>query len=877
MVSSSNHAGPTASYPCRPARLLTLSLVLTPLAAWATEYPIGVNFGENAAYQLAPTETAGAPGFEQAHWNNLGRWGNATVLHDANGSDTAVSLKWDATGIWQSGANETLGGNNKLMKGYLDSNGTLINSDFNGVFGGDDDKPVMLVTGLDTWMTEQGVTSYSVVFYSEGDSDAGDRAARVWVAEADPANPVNGDPGLGTDLTDRVDIIDKSGWGANPTFVRVTGSSGIGNYTVFSGLTASSIYLRVDEAGSNPWRAPINGFQIVGTDVAIAEDSDSDGLPDIWEIKYGLDPFDDGSVDPNNGPNGDPDNDGRTNAQEFNGGTAGSNPVKADTDDDGVDDGEEFTAGTDPTNPDTDGDELPDAWEMQYGLDPLDDGTIDFDQGANGDPDGELLQNIDEYLLGTDPTDADTDNDTYSDSAEDLYGVWASVNATGTNPLKPDSDDDGIPDGEENPDLAYVAGSTSGTDPNLSDTDGDGQNDRWEFLLGTDPTDSASKNPTVDLQNPSFELPDAVGTFLNQVPDQWSYSDPEVNEVFVENLGSIGQTGGEGLQYAGIQNIGSYLYQNAAVAFQPDTTYIVDLAGGVRGGFGTGIVEFGLFSSDEIGTPVGGYPGQMDLDGIREASGNPDADNALNRLRDATSLATIGSGSLGRPYVLVTGSTAPTGNLVVYIRHVSGMRVMFDNIRIIAIPNGIDSDSDGLPDGWELASNLSPEDDGTTLAINGPNGDPDLDGSINSIELSMGTNPRSGDTDGDGLGDSAETGTGIFVNELDTGTSPTLADSDGDGFGDLAEILAGSDPNDVLDVPATAAPSVAEAAFNGESFEITVNGLDPAKTYTLARSTTLIGFTAIGDPVTGNESFTFTDDAPPEDRAFYVIEEVTTP
>jgi hypothetical protein len=62
---------------------------------------------------------------------------------------------------------------------------------------------------------------------------------------------------------------------------------------------------------------------------ALKSDSDGDGLPDGWEVQYGLDPLDDGAFskrldgqgDINNGPNGDPDNDGFTNAQELLAGT----------------------------------------------------------------------------------------------------------------------------------------------------------------------------------------------------------------------------------------------------------------------------------------------------------------------------------------------------------------------------------------------------------------------------------------------------------------------------------------------------------------------------------------------------------------------------
>lgn len=47
------------------------------------------------------------------------------------------------------------------------------------------------------------------------------------------------------------------------------------------------------------------------------------------------------------------------------------------------------------------------------------------------------------------------------------------------------------------------------------------------------------------------------------------------------------------------------------------------------------------------------------------------------------------------------------------------------------------------------------------------------------------------DTDGDGLDDSVETNTGIYVSEVDTGTDPNNADTDGDGLLDGVETNTG--------------------------------------------------------------------------------------
>jgi len=77
-----------------------------------------------------------------------------------------------------------------------------------------------------------------------------------------------------------------------------------------------------------------------------------------------------------------------------------------------------------PSDPaDLDDDNLPDAWESAYGLDSTDNGFTDFDQSEYGDPDGDGLTNLEEFQNGTDPLNADTDGDGYSDSDEILiYG-----------------------------------------------------------------------------------------------------------------------------------------------------------------------------------------------------------------------------------------------------------------------------------------------------------------------------------------------------------------------------------------------------------------------------------------------------------------------
>lgn len=128
-----------------------------------------------------------------------------------------------------------------------------------------------------------------------------------------------------------------------------------------------------------------------------------------------------------------------------------------DSDDDGIADFAEKSFGTDTQKPDTDGDGLTDYEELYItGTNPL-----KYDTNGNGvndaddDSDGDGLSNKKEISLGTSPISADTDEDGLSDSEE--------INKHKTDPLKADSDGDGLNDGEE---IAI------GLNPNKPETNG---------------------------------------------------------------------------------------------------------------------------------------------------------------------------------------------------------------------------------------------------------------------------------------------------------------------------------------------------------------------------------------------------------------------
>ncbi|OGR30965.1 MAG: hypothetical protein A2005_01195, partial [Desulfuromonadales bacterium GWC2_61_20] len=82
-----------------------------------------------------------------------------------------------------------------------------------------------------------------------------------------------------------------------------------------------------------------------------------------------------------------------------------------------------------------------------------------------------------------------------------------------------------------------------------------------------------------------------------------------------------------------------------------------------------------------------------------------------------------------------------------------------DNEMMLPFEVLVDTDSDGLPDNWEVANNLDPN---SATGINGAAGDPDGDGLTNLDEMTMGTNPRNADTDGDGRWDNLDTNPLMF-------------------------------------------------------------------------------------------------------------------
>ncbi|WP_437590194.1 DUF3344 domain-containing protein [Sorangium sp. So ce1000] len=541
-----------------------------------------------------------------------------------------------------------------------------------------------------------------------------------------------------------------------------------------------------------------------GTDPKDA-DSDDDGVIDGDEPHFGEDTDGDGLI---NALDPDSDNDGLYDGTELglpcdnaatdvaaghcradgDAGATKTDPLDADTDDGGVDDGlEDFDldgvvdAGeTDPNNgaddvppKDTDGDGLSDAVEETIGSDPNDadtddDGVIDGQEpNFSDDTDGDGLINV---------LDVDSDNDGLFDGTElGLPCDNAATNvaaghcradadegATKTSPVDPDTDDGGVPDGQE--DLNHDGAIDGGeTDPNNAaddgtptDTDGDGLSDAIEEEIGTDPNDADSDDDgVIDGDEPNFSDDHDGDGLINAL-------DPDSDGDGLFDGTELGlPCNHEGTDAAAGNCIADADPTTTTHPLDPDTD---------DGGISDGAEDTNHNGAIDTG----------------ETDPNNGADDAVDEDRDGDGLPDAEEDAIGSD------------------------------------PDDADTDDDGVPDGQEV--NPGEDTDGDGL-INVLDVDSDNDGLFDGTELGLPcdregtdaaaghcrpdgdagatkTNPLDADTDDGGVPDGQED---INLNGvIDAGeTDPNLGeddgtpvDTDGDGLSDALEDELGTDPND---------------------------------------------------------------------------------
>ncbi|MBI4639160.1 MAG: hypothetical protein HY731_00595, partial [Candidatus Tectomicrobia bacterium] len=157
-----------------------------------------------------------------------------------------------------------------------------------------------------------------------------------------------------------------------------------------------SFFAAIDAALNDEIEVRANGA-LVGRFPTEVRDSDGDGISDLEESVPGMDDL-------------------------------VTDPLNADTDGDGLNDGDEIARGTNPLNPDTDQDGLNDGGEVARGTNPL-----------NPDTDQDGLRDGDEVALGTNPLNPDSDADGFTDGVERVAGTdprnGASIPAGNAGPI----------------------------------------------------------------------------------------------------------------------------------------------------------------------------------------------------------------------------------------------------------------------------------------------------------------------------------------------------------------------------------------------------------------------------------------------------------
>ncbi|WP_395735999.1 DUF1800 family protein [Prosthecobacter sp.] len=444
---------------------------------------------------------------------------------------------------------------------------------------------------------------------------------------------------------------------------------------------------------------------------------------------------------------------------------------------------------------DADHDGLPQYWEEEQGLNDSD----ATDAVKDSDRDG--LTSLQEYPLGTDTNQADTDGDGLSDGEE--------TNTHHTNVVAADTDGDGVSDGDE--------GKVYHTNPLVVDTDGDGAPDAWELRTGYDASSAASKPPA---------FPNAIGFHFatDQTADNvikplevtgyapqmnwnetrlmtpWGGVNGDVSDVGSPSLGKLVDSAGAntnvniawtatGMWYTGNNGSSNQRLLNSFLYVGDDTPVSVTLS------------NIGFAHYDVIAY-VGGYvDGNHGYVRLNDDAGT-DRHFLANSTRPQAEFSEPGLSSASLPW---KGNVVRFRNLTASTCNVKLYRYGTDTVALhaIQIVNATaDTDGDAMPDWWEFRYKLRADTVDAGL-------DPDADGATNLQEHLASTDPRNADADGDGLKDGEEINTyhtspllpdtdGDGLTDGDEvkvdHTNPLLADSDGDGRTDAVELKMGSDP-----------------------------------------------------------------------------------
>lgn len=468
---------------------------------------------------------------------------------------------------------------------------------------------------------------------------------------------------------------------------------------------------------------------------------------------------------------------------------------------------------------DTDNDGMANAYETACAL-----STSTNDAAGNADADG--LTNLQEAELGTAANLADSDGDGIRDDYETRTGIYLSLSNTGTDPILPDTDWDGIADGKESGPLPQPFG----TNPNQFDTDGDGARDGMECDYGTNALDPASVPNHTPIPFYSHFLKGWIWR-VDNIQASWNHG----AAIFSDDSNSSNDLFGASVRggYTGPWDdieIAIYYASNRV-------NWLFRVQNELFSQNGDGLWKSNWASSAPDLAPLLGFGGKGSDDRSDRLSFRFKAWQGTEpNSQDKWSLQyEIVNMDTGTPLVrrLYTGFHASdeihngtktwrstdqldTPDEMSLTSH-GGIKVMF-NATPQALP---DSDADGLPNAYEIANGLNPN-NAADAAL-----DADSDGLKNCDEFVHGSNPQVADTDGDGVNDAKEIQLGYSPTDAAsrspfvTFTPPSnredlngdgmqdswqaifranalanSADTDGDGFSNVDEAKAGTNPFD---------------------------------------------------------------------------------
>lgn len=394
------------------------------------------------------------------------------------------------------------------------------------------------------------------------------------------------------------------------------------------------------------------------------------------------------------------------------------------------------------TSGDADSDGLPDWWEILH----------HSDVSPDDDPDGDLLNWLEEFKAGSHPWKADTDGDGLSDAEEA---------AAGSNPNLRDTDEDGLSDFDE---LNHPLRS----DPILADTDNDGINDAQERLNFSDPRNNRFSSLPVPIfvsaTEVVWELTDLQ--FINDHSKGVRSDRGGMNRNFidwrVDNLTAgvasalrmrLFRQDEQIVFYVNSQVGGSFLRNGKNLQY---ADYQKDL---------TKALGFTGFGSCDTSDPL-----TFRFHATRGTGESKDWKVSFSILNQKSGTTVAGHEFIGceaAPSVIdqsaVWGIGNDSGSSKIDLSQ--GLQLYRSSTPVESL-NGLshcaDADNDGMNDSFERVYDLAPDDPSDAAA------DEDSDGLSNLLESILGTDPSQADSDSDGITDSQETAQFTDPNSADS-------------------------------------------------------------------------------------------------------------